>query len=384
MHIPILDLKPQYNSLKAEIQIAIDRVLTSCEFILGQDVRLFEQEVATYLEVPHAIAVNSGTDALMIGLRAMGVGPGDEVITTPFSFFATAESISNVGATPVFVDVELESYNLDVGLIESRISPRTRAIMPVHLFGRPANMGQIMELATTHGLGVLEDCAQSFGARYMAMCPSCHGQCSGDTRDRLAGTFTGTLGTVGAFSFFPTKNLGAYGDGGLVVTHDGAIAEVAQKLRVHGSKERYRNEVFGYNSRLDSLQAAILRVKLPHLEAWNQARRRIAVTYGQLLADVPGVVTPAVVSGHVFHQYTIRVLHGRRDELREFLAQRSIGSMVYYPVPQDRLPVYDGKFPPNLNSEQLAAEVLSLPLWPELTDDKLGLIAMAIAEGLGA
>jgi dTDP-4-amino-4,6-dideoxygalactose transaminase len=384
MHIPILDLKPQYHSLKEELQTAIERVLTSCEFILGQDVRLFEQEVASYLDVPHAIAVHSGTDALMIGLRAMGVQPGDEVITTPFSFFATAESISNVGAHPVFVDVELESYNLDVSLLEAKISPRTRAIMPVHLFGRPANMVQIMDLAAAHGLGVIEDCAQSFGARYMAACPSCQGRCGANTRDRLAGRMTGTLGTVGAFSFFPTKNLGAYGDGGLVVTHDGVIAEMAQKLRVHGSKERYRNEVLGYNSRLDSLQAAILRVKLPHIEDWNQARRRIASTYNRLLADVPGVVTPALVPGHVFHQYTLRVLGGRRDALRDFLSQRGIGSMVYYPVPQDRLPVYDGQFAPNPISDRLAAEVLSLPLWPELAEDKITLIGRAIAEGLGA
>ncbi len=366
MKIPVLDLKPQYEALKEEIQSAINRVLESGQFIMGPDVKLFEQEVAEYLGVKHAIGVNSGTDALVIGLRAAGIGEGDEVITTPFSFFATAESISNVGAKPVFADIDPNSFNIAPEAIKAKITPRTKGIMPVHLYGCPAAMGQIMDIAQEHGLKVVEDCAQSFGARYYGNCPSCGDRCQEKTRQAIKGKHTGSIGDVGAYSFFPSKNLGAYGDGGMVATNDDQVAEVARMLRVHGAKKKYHNEVLGYNSRLDTLQAAILRVKLPYLEQWNEGRRKVAKTYNELLANVEGIITPELADGHVFHQYTIRVLDGKRDKVKEYLAEQGIGSMVYYPVPQDQLPVYKGQYSKMPVSDLLRTEVLSLPIWPEL------------------
>jgi dTDP-4-amino-4,6-dideoxygalactose transaminase len=345
--IPILDLKPQYESIKEEIQTAINRVVESGRFIMGPDVKEFEQEMAEYLGVKHAIGVNSGTDALVIGLRGLGIGEGDEVITTPFSFFATAESVSNVGAKVVFADIDGSTYNISPQEIRAKITPRTKAILPVHLYGQPAAMGQIMDISREYGLKVIEDCAQSFGARY-------------------DGKATGTIGDVGAFSFFPSKNLGGYGDGGMVVTDDDEVAEAARMLRVHGAKKKYHNEVLGYNSRLDTIQAAVLRVKLHYIDKWNKGRRRVAEVYNGLLADVEGVVTPGLAEGHVFHQYTVRVSGGRRDGLKEFLAEQGIGSMIYYPVPQDRLPVYEGQYDICPVSDRAAQEVLSLPIWPEL------------------
>jgi len=357
--IPILDLKPQYESIKEEIRVAIDTVLESGQFIIGPAVQKFEASAAEYLGAKYAIGVNSGTDALVIGLRAMDIGFGDEVITTPFSFFATAESISNVGAKPVFVDVQESSFNLDPLLIEAAITPRTKAIMPVHLYGNPCSMGQIMEIADKYGLKVIEDCAQAFGATY-------HGNCLEVSGTTLQGKRVGTIGEVGAFSFFPTKNLGAYGDGGLVVTDDEQIADLARMLRTHGSRKKYHNEMLGYNSRLDALQAAILQVKLGHIDRWNQQRRQVADTYNQLLDGVGEVVTPEISAGHVFHQYTVRVLNGKRDLVQQYLTEAEIGTMVYYPVPQDRLPIYAGQYEPNPVSDRLAMEVLSLPIWPEL------------------
>jgi dTDP-4-amino-4,6-dideoxygalactose transaminase len=365
-NIPILDLKPQYQSIKAEIHAAIDRVLESGAFIMGPDVKLFE-EVAQYLGVKYAIGVNSGTDALVIGLRSLGIGAGDEVITTPFSFFATAESISSVGAKPIFVDVEIDSFNIDPTKIEAAITEKTKAIMPVHLYGRSASMTAIMEIAVKHGLKVVEDCAQSFGTRYMGNCLGCDNSCADELRSQLQGKHVGTIGDVGAYSFFPSKNLGAYGDGGLVVSNDDDVAELARMLRAHGAKKKYHNEILGYNSRLDTIQAAILRVKLPYLNKWNEGRRRVAQTYQELLADIPGIVTPAVVDGHVFHQYTIRVLGGKRHELAKRLNDAGVGTMIYYPISQDRLPVYLGQYPVLPVSEALTGEVLSLPIWPELT-----------------
>jgi dTDP-4-amino-4,6-dideoxygalactose transaminase len=357
--IPILDLSPQYQSLKPKIYAAIDRVLESGQFIMGPDVIQFEQEVATYLGVKHAIAVNSGTDALVIGLRSIGIGAGDEVITTPFSFFATAESISSVGATPIFVDIDPQTFNIDPAKIKDKITLRTRAIMPVHLYGNPAAMNQIMEIAQEYGLKIIEDCAQSFGARYN-------------------GKMTGSIGDVGAYSFFPSKNLGAYGDGGLIATNDDAIAEIARMLRVHGAKKKYHNEIIGYNSRLDTLQAAILRVKLPHIDEWNSGRRRVASLYTQLLADIPEVVVPEVVSGHVFHQYTIRIIRGDRDKVASDLASKGISTMIYYPIPQDRLPIYAGKYPSNKVSDELGTQVLSLPIWPELDEENIQRIVSSL------
>ena len=369
--VPILDLKPQYSSIKAEIREAIDLVLDSGAFIMGPDVKLFEAEVAKYLGVKHAIGVNSGTDALVIGLRALGIGSGDEVVTTPFSFFATAESISSVGARPVFVDIEAGSFNIDPTQIEAAITTKTKAIMPVHLYGRAANMTEIVKVAAKHGLKVIEDCAQSFGAQFYD-----------PANPTLNGKQTGTMGEIGAYSFFPSKNLGAYGDGGLIATNDDSLAEMARMLRAHGAKKKYHNEILGYNSRLDTIQAAILRVKLPHIDQWNQGRRRVAQTYGDLLANVSGVTAPAVVDGHVFHQYTIRVAGGKRDALAQALNDRGISTMIYYPIPQDKLPVYLGQYELQANSELLATEVLSLPIWPELESDVQAQVVAALTQSL--
>ena len=362
-NIPILDLKPQYHSIKAEIHQAIERVLESGAFIMGPDVKLFEQEVAKYLGVKHAIGVNSGTDALVIGLRALGIGAGDEVITTPFSFFATAESISNVGAKPVFVDIDAKTFNIDVSQIESKITPRTQAIMPVHLYGRPANMGEIRSIATKYQLKIVEDCAQSFGAKYQ-------------------GKQTGSIGDVGAFSFFPSKNLGAYGDGGLIATNDDRVAELARMLRAHGAQQKYHNEIIGYNSRLDTLQAAILRVKLPYIDLWNQGRWRVAQTYDRLFADIKGVIAPEIVDDHVFHQYAIRVLDGHRDAVAERLKVAGISTMIYYPIPQDRLPVYHGLYERNEISDRLSGEVLSLPIWSDLEEATQAYIVSMLKEAI--
>lgn len=382
MKIPILDLKPQYESIKEEIQSAISSVLESGRFIMGPEVQQFEQEVAQYLGVKHAIGVNSGTDALVIGLKALGIGEGDEVITTPFSFFATAESISNVGAKPVFADIDSRSFNINPEAIRAKITSRTKAIMPVHLYGCPAAMAQIMEIAQAHNLKVIEDCAQSFGARYYGVCSSCNGDCEESTRNALNGKHTGTIGDVGAYSFFPSKNLGAYGDGGLIVTDNDQVAELAKALRVHGAKKKYHNEMLGYNSRLDALQAAILRVKLQYIDSWNQGRFRVAKTYNELLADVSGIITPELVEGHVFHQYTIRVTDGKRDEVKEHLASEGIGSMIYYPIPQDQLPVYKGLYEVNPVSESLGGEVLSLPIWAEIEESKIELVINSLKQAL--
>ncbi len=380
INIPILDLKSQYQAIKAEIQTAVNQVLDSGQFILGPVVKAFETDVANYLGVKHAIGVNSGTDALVIGLRAMGIVPGDEVITTPFSFFATAESISMVGATPVFVDIQANTFNIDPNLIEAAITPKTKAIMPVHLYGNPVAMSQILEIAAKHNLKVIEDCAQAFGAVYKGDCAGC--SCGEATRDRILGRYVGTMGDVGAFSFFPTKNLGAYGDGGLITTNDDRVAETARMLRVHGAKERYKNLMLGYNSRLDAMQAAILQVKLRHIDGWNHQQRQVAKTYSQLLAGVDGVIVPKLSEGHVFHQYTVRVLDGKRDQVKQALAEAGIGAMIYYPIPQDKLPIYLGLHAENPVSNQLGQEVLSLPMWPELAPAQIETVATALKSQL--
>jgi dTDP-4-amino-4,6-dideoxygalactose transaminase len=345
--IPALDLSPEIELLWDELNTAIQGVLRSGQFILGPNVRAFEAEAAEYLGVKHVVGVNSGTDALVIGLRALGIRPGDEVIITPFTFFATAEAISDVGAIPVFVDIDLETYNIDPSLIEEKITARTKAILPVHLFGQAAEMDPIVALAEEYGLKILEDVAQAFGAEY---------------RDQKLGT----IGHAGAFSFFPSKNLGAYGDGGLITTGDDKTAEIARMLRVHGAKKKYHNEIVGYNSRLDELQAAILRVKLPYIDEWNEGRREVAHRYNALLEGVSGILTPREASDrlHVYHQYTVRVMSGRRDEVREHLMNEGIGTMVYYPVSVHRLPVYTGLDYQLPCAEIAEREVLSLPLWP--------------------
>lgn len=380
--IPVLDLSPQIDAHWDEFNAAIQGVLRSGQFIMGPEVKAFEEEVAHYLGAKHAIGVNSGTDALVIGLRALDIGESDEVITTPFSFFATAESISNVGAKPVFVDIDECSFNIDPAKIEAAITPHTKAIMPVHLYGNPAAMTQIMKIAEKHNLKVIEDCAQSFGARYRGNCADCDGSCDTARRDALSGKATGTIGDVGAYSFFPSKNLGAFGDGGLITTNDDTLAEQMRMLRTHGAKKKYHNEILGYNSRLDAVQAAILRVKLPHIDIWNEGRFGAASRYNELFADIDGVIPPALVEGHVFHQYTVRLTNADRDAVQAKLKDAGVGSMIYYPIPQDKLPVYTGKYPENPVSNDLGTQVLSLPIWPELDMETQSYIVEALARAL--
>jgi dTDP-4-amino-4,6-dideoxygalactose transaminase len=363
--IPPLDLTPELDTLWEPLREAALRVLRSGQYVLGPEVEAFEHEAADFLGVAHAIGLNSGTDALVIGLRALGIEPGDEVVTSSFSFFATAEAISLIGAIPVFADIEAEGFNLDPQSVESVITERTRALLPVHLFGRPATMRQINQLADRHGLQVLEDCAQSFGAR-------------------LDGAATGSLADAGAFSFYPTKNLGGIGDGGLLTTDSQAVAETARMLRNHGERSRYNNEMLGYNSRLDAMQAALLRVKLGHIDSANEGRRQAAVRYGKMLAELPGVLAPQVIPGHVFHQYTIRITGGQRDLVRERLDAAGIGTMVYYPIPIHRLPVYEAEYR-DLElpvTEQVADQVLSIPIWPEIEGPTQERVVAALQDAL--
>lgn len=369
-NIPILDLAPEITELRPKILEAVNTVLDKTNFIMGEEVKHFEQEVASFLGTKHAIGVNSGTDALVIALRALGIGVGDEVITTPFTFFATAESISAVGAKPIFVDIDETTFNIDPNLIEAAITPATKAIMPVHLYGRSANMSEIMAIATKHGLKVVEDCAQSFGAKYIG------------AEAKLNGKQTGTMGHMGAYSFFPSKNLGGYGDGGLIVTNDDELAATARMLRVHGARKKYHNEVLGYNSRLDTLQAAILRVKLPHIERWNAHRHQAARLYNEAFSGIEGIIPPSAPNGHVFHQYTVRFTSKNRDEVQELLKAEGIGTMVYYPIPQDQLPIYKGQYSIYPISEKLAKEVLSLPMGHYISEEAQQKVIAAVMKVL--
>jgi dTDP-4-amino-4,6-dideoxygalactose transaminase len=364
--IPVLDLSPEINELWDEFNAAFQAVLRSEQFIMGDAVKQFEQSVAAYLGVEHAIGLNSGTDALVIGLRALGIGAGDEVITTSFSFFATAEAISLIGATPVFVEIDPRTFNIDVSQIERAITSRTKAIIPVHLYGQACDMDAVMRIADAHGLSVFEDTAQAFSGEYN-------------------GRKLSTIGHAGSLSFFPSKNLGAFGDAGMLVTNDAQVSETARMLRVHGSKIKYHNETVGYNSRLDTLQAAMLNVKLPHVDAWSDARQAAALRYNALLGNIAGVVTPceAGLGKHVYHQYTVRILGGKRDTVKHALAERGISTMVYYPVPMHKLPVYQDMAYRLPITEQAAGEVLSLPIWPQITLETQTIVADALRETLG-
>jgi dTDP-4-amino-4,6-dideoxygalactose transaminase len=360
-HVPVLDLRPEIDTQWDELLQAIEEVLRSGQFILGPNVKAFEDEVAMYLGVKHAIGVNSGTDALMIGLRALGIGAGDEVITTPFTFFATPESISNVGATPVFVDIDPVTFNIDPELIEAAITSRTKAILPVHLYGQACDMWAIGEIAKRHGLKVLEDVAQAMG-----------GACGGK---RLGG-----FGDAAALSFFPSKNLGGFGDGGMIVTDNDEVAALARMLRAHGAKTKYANEILGYNSRLDELQAAILRVRLQNLDVLNDRRRAVAARYTDALSEVRGVQPPIEAAGtfHVFHQYTIRTDVEERDVIRDRLARHGVDSVVYYPVPCHLLPVYEPSRRHLVFAEEAAEVVLSLPIGPSLPPGAVERVASAV------
>jgi dTDP-4-amino-4,6-dideoxygalactose transaminase len=351
MQVPLLDLKAQYATIRDEVRRAIDEVCDSQHFILGPHVEKLERDVAAYSQCAHGIGVSSGTDALLVALMALDVTTGDQVITTPYSFFATAGVIARLGATPVFVDIDPRSYNIDPALIERAITPRTRVIMPVHLFGQCADMDTILEIAKSHKLAVIEDAAQAIGSEYK-------------------GRRAGSMGELGCLSFFPSKNLGGFGDGGMVVTNDAELAERVRVLRVHGSKPKYHHSVVGGNFRLDALQAAILNVKLKYLDRWTQKRQQNAAFYDSALAGLP-LQTPAALGHHIYNQYTVRLTE--RDKLQAHLKAAGIGTEVYYPVPLHLQKCFSslgckaGSFP---ESERAARESLSLPIYPELTEDQ--------------
>ncbi|MBI5409871.1 MAG: DegT/DnrJ/EryC1/StrS family aminotransferase [Nitrospirae bacterium] len=364
MTIPMLDLKAQHEPLKEEIKQALKDILDSGHFILGPNVKSFEQEIASYYHVGNAVALASGTDALYLCLKALNVKQGDEVITTPFTFIATAEAIAYVNATPVFVDVEKYTMNVDASKIEEKITAKTKVIIVVHLFGQPADMDRIMELARKYDLRVIEDCAQSFGARYK-------------------GSATGSIGDAGCFSFYPSKNLGAYGDGGMLITDRQDIYDKAKLLRNHGTVAPYRHGFIGHNSRLDEIQAAILRIKLRHIDEYNQNRRDLARIYSALLGNAVQCPVELPDRTHVYHQYTIRT--PLREKVSRVLKDNNISSVVYYPVPLHMQEAFDylgykkGDLP---ESEAAAEEVLSIPVYPELEPEKAEFIAEVILKAV--
>lgn len=368
MKVPLLDLEAQYAPIKAEVEKAIASVMASHQYILGPAVQECERAVARYSNCAHGIGISSGTDALLACLMAEGIGPGDEVITTPYTFFATAGCIARVGAKPVFVDIDPISFNLNPSEISAKITSRTKAIMPVHLYGQMADMDPVMEIATRHGLVVIEDAAQAIGSEYK-------------------GKRAGSIGHYGCFSFFPSKNLGAAGDGGMVVTNDATRAERVAILRAHGSKPKYYHKVIGGNFRLDSIQAAVVSTKLPHLDAWTKARQNNAERYNRLFASsglkIGGQVgLPRTVTGrHIYNQYVIRI--SRRDALKAFLQEKGVSTEVYYPVPMHLQECFAflghkaGEFP---ESESAAKETLALPIYPELTDEAANYVVSCVVE----
>ncbi len=361
LNVPMVDLRRQYLHLKAELDAAIHGVLDSTQFILGPEVEAFEREAADYLGTRYAVGCASGTDALMLALRGAGIGPGDEVVTTPFTFVATAEAIRYVGATPVFVDIDPDTFNLTAKAVEAALGPRTRAVIPVHLFGQPVEMEPLLDLAAARGLVVIEDCAQAFGA---------------ELHDRRVGS----LGLAGAFSFFPSKNLGAYGDGGLVATSDEALYQRLRSLRNHGTTAPYTHGEIGYNSRLDALQAAVLRVKLRHVDEFNARRRAVAERYDAGLAGLPLTLPARRTGTHVFHQYTL--LTDRREALRQALREAGVASAVYYPIPLHRQPAFaplcgELRLP---RAEAAAQRCLSLPIYPELAPETVDRICEVVRQ----
>lgn len=354
MKIPLIDLVGQYHSIKEEMDQAVLAVLEAGQFVLGPNVKALEQEMAAYLGIKHAVGVASGTDALIIALRAVGVGEGDEVIVPAYSFFATAGAVLSVGARPVFVDVDPRTYLLDVGQLETAVTPASKAIIPVHLYGQPADMDEIMAVAEKYSLKVIEDNAQAIGARYK-------------------GKRTASIGDVGCLSFFPSKNLGGYGDGGMLTTNDDGLAETARMLRTHGWKKKYFPEMLGYNSRLDEMQAAVLRVKLKYIDAWNQSRYEHAQEYSRMLSRL-GLRVPVEKPGrtHVYHLYM--VAFDDRDAVQKQLKEAGIASAVYYPQPLHlsepcrALGYSAGQFP---ISEQASTKLLALPMFPELRQEQI-------------
>ncbi|HEV7699314.1 MAG TPA: DegT/DnrJ/EryC1/StrS family aminotransferase [Pyrinomonadaceae bacterium] len=367
MNVPLLDLTEQNSALRPEIEAALGRVLDTNGFILGSEVAALEKELADYCGTKYAIGCASGSDAILLALMALDIGPGDEVITTPYSFFATVSSITRLGATPVFVDIEPDTYNIDPGKIEAAITARTKAIEPVHLYGQCADMAAIMEVADKHGIGVIEDAAQAIGAEEN-------------------GVRAGAMGAIGCFSFYPSKNLGGMGDGGFLTTNDDALAKKLLALRVHGAEEKYYHKYVGLNSRLDGFQGAVLRVKLPHLEKWTEARRANAARYRVLftnagLAEEMGLPVERPNARHIYNQYVIRV-PGRRDQLRGHLSDRGVGSDIYYPVPLHLQECFAdlGRSDVLSESERAANETIALPIYPELTRQQQEYVVETIAE----
>ena len=364
MKVPFIDLSRQHDPLRKELVQAFERVLDKSNFILGDEVKEFEKEVSSYVGTKYAIGVSNGTNALLLSLKVLGVGPDDEVITTPFTFIATAEVIAILGAKPVFCDIESESYNINPDKIGEIINDKTKAIIPVHLFGQLAEMTKISDIAKNNGIGVVEDMAQAIGAKY---------------EGRMAGSF----GDTACISFFPTKNLNALGDAGMILTSDGEVDKMLRALRVHGAVRKYQHDFLGYNDRLDAIQAAFLRIKLKYLDEWNEKRRQIAHAYDNGLRDV--VRTPNIRSHNesIYHQYTIRT--SRRDELRKHLTEKGIGTAINYPIPLHLQKTFEylghkqGDFP---EAEKAAKEVLSLPIHHTLTDEETGYVVTTINEFL--
>jgi dTDP-4-amino-4,6-dideoxygalactose transaminase len=368
MSVPFVDLKTQYHSLKPQIDDAIQSVLERSAFIMGKEHNEFEQSFATYIGVKYCLGVSTGTDALELAIRACGIGPGDEVITVANTFIATTEAISCTGANVRLVDADPHTYNIDPAKIESALTSKTKAVIPVHLYGQPADMDPIMEIARKHGLKVIEDCAQAHGAKY-------HGQ------------NVGTFGDVACFSFYPGKNLGAYGDGGAVVTNNAEIADRVKLLRNHGSHDKYVHEIEGYCRRLDNLQAAVLGVKLPHLDDWNKARRRAAALYDQFLADVSDVIIPYVLPDvePVYHLYVIQIPN--RDRVQAALKAQGIETGIHYPIPLHQQPAYAhlGYKPEDLPiSTMLGPKILSLPMFSDITEEQIRTVVAELKRALMA
>jgi len=369
--VPALNLRAQYQTIRDEIEPVVLQVLESQGFVMGPEVSGLEAEIAEYCAASHAIGCASGTDALLLPLMAIDLGPDDEVITSPYTFFATGGSIWRTGARPVFVDIEPDTYNIDPAAIEAAITPRTRAIIPIHLYGQTADMAPIVEIAERHGLMVLEDAAQAIGASYQ-------------------GRRAGTLGTAAAFSFYPSKNLGGFGDGGMITTEDPVLARRMARLRVHGMEPKYHHHEVGLNSRLDALQAAVLRVKLRHLDAWTAARREVADRYRSLFAshgldEMVGLPVERPGNFHVYNQFVVRVPAAIRDDLRQHMADRKIGTEIYYPIPLHlqacfaALGYKPGDFP---RTEAAARETIALPIYPELAEAEQRLVVGAMHQFL--
>lgn len=370
--IQMVDLKGQYGPLKEQIQKSFNQVLESTAFINGLQVHSFQKELEDYLGVKHVIPCANGTDALQIAMMGLGLKPGDEVITADFTFAATVEVIALLGLVPVLVDVEKDTFNIDIEAIKKAITPKTKAIVPVHLYGRPANMEAILEIAKEHNLFIIEDNAQAIGADYTF---------KNGKKQKL-----GTIGNVGATSFFPSKNLGCYGDGGAIFTNDDELAHILRGIVNHGMYIRYHHDVVGVNSRLDTLQACVLSAKLPHLDTYNQKRRAAAKKYSEKLQQNPNIIVPEIPEGetsHIFHQYTIRIINGKRDALAEYLTEKGVPFGIYYPIPLHSQKAYaderynDKDFPV---TNQLVKEVISLPMHTELDDEQIDFITKLIID----